>query len=315
MTVSVLLVALCGRLGHDELLAKATAKGCRAAACHFPRRVRGARVPGPVVLRDPVRSGGPARSRRAHPARLRPDQVTAARGPGLRRWLPAVGDRRPVPGRPGRPAAAPLGHGRLRRRSGPSWSRPWCCRACRSWPWWPCYSRPRCSRPCSIRPGRHHPRHPAGRALRPRRRGDCRRPSGRPGGRRGRRGSGGGLHRRAALARHRCRHVRALRLARRHSAPAPGRRGEAGIRPAVPAGAHAGRIPAGVRRPGAADPAAVRLARGLLHDPRGSRRPVCEQARRRADRDRLGAGVHGARHHGFHAAVHPVRPRRASGPP
>jgi hypothetical protein len=92
------------------------------------------------------------------------------------------------------------------------------------------------------------------------------------------------------------------------SAPGPGKPRRAGYHRAVAAGADGSRIPAGVQPPGAADPAAVRLAGGLLHDPGGNRRPVCENPRRRVDRHRPGAGVHGAEHDDRHAAVHPVRP-------
>ena len=59
---------------------------------------------------------------------------------------------------------------------------------------------------------------------------------GRPGGRRGRRGSGGGLRRHPPGARHRRRHVRALRLVNSVRHPGQTRRRPAGNRPVVPVG-------------------------------------------------------------------------------
>ena len=64
-------------------------------------------------------------------------------------------------------------------------------------------------------------------------------------------------------------------------------RGQAGNRPALAPGPDAGRIPAGLRRPGAAHAVAARLARGLLHDSRGNRGSVCGKARGRFDRRRI----------------------------
>ena len=246
-----------------------------------------------MVLRDLVRNGRPSCPGRAHPAGLRPDGIAAARGPDLRGRVPAVGDRRPVPGRRGRPPARGARSWSPATRSGPCWSRPWRCRACRSGPWWRCCSRPRCSRPrSSRRAAAITPDILQGEKLRPRRRGVPDDLPGGPGGRRGRRGTGGGLHRRARLARRGRGHVRDLRPAHRARHPGPAGRRQAGDRPAVAAGPHAGGLPAGLRRPGAAHPAAVRLAGGLLHGARGDRRAVRGQTRRRADRDRPGAGVY-----------------------
>ena len=71
-----------------------------------------------------------------------------------------------------------------------------------------------------------------------------------------------------------------------------------------------GRIPRGIRRPGLAHSAAVRLARGLLRHPGRNRRPICGQARRRPDRGRPGHRIDVAGDGDRHAILQPV-PRPA----
>ena len=96
----------------------------------------------------------------------------------------------------------------------------------------------------------------------------------RPGGGRGRRGSGGGLPGRAVLARDRCRDVHALGLAHRPGRPRQAR----AVTPESGQSSPLARMRDGFRLV-FGDQAlrtltVVRLARGLLHDPRGNRRPL-----------------------------------------
>ena len=228
-----------------------TAKGRRAAARYVPRRVRGPRVPGPVVLRDPVR-------RRATVSPWSRSPCSSSTGPGRRcsrplayaagylpwviggLFLADVADR----------LSAPHGDGRLRRRPGRPGRGHGACRACRSCAlvallfattmFAPPFESARAAITPDILQGELYVLGAGG---------DPDDVPGRPGGRRGRRGNGGGLHRRPPGARHRRRHVRALRLAHRRSASGPGRRRQAGNRPVVAAGPHPPGLPAGLRRP------------------------------------------------------------------
>ena len=94
---------------------KGQCERCGAAARHLSRRVRSAGVPRPVVLLGPVCGWRPSGPGRPDPAGLPPNEVTAARGGGVRGGLPALGDRRAVPGRDGRPVRTAHGDDRLQR--------------------------------------------------------------------------------------------------------------------------------------------------------------------------------------------------------
>ncbi len=234
------------------------------------------------------------------PACLRPDEIPAAGRPGVRVGLPALGGRRAVPGRP---AATPDGDGRLRRRpGGPGRGHGTAAHTARV-PGGLLFATMMFAPPFDSARA-HHSRHFAGRTLRAGHVGGPDHLPGLPGARRGR----CGLHRGSPVTGSGRRHLRALRLVNRARDSFPARRGPAGDVRALLVGPDDPGLPAGLRRPGAADPAAVRLADDVLPGPRGNRGPVCGMPRRRAHRDGPGAGVDGAGDRGGHTPVHQIRP-------
>ena len=112
-----------------------------------------------MVLRDPVRSGRPARAGRPHPAR----SSTGRRSPLIAATVYAAGYLPWVIGGlfladAGRPVPAALGHGRLRRGPGRAGRGHGGAGRAAAASWWRCCSRPRCSRPRSSRRGPPSPR-------------------------------------------------------------------------------------------------------------------------------------------------------------